>query len=905
MAVWRGTTRIESRTLLLFVASALLPVIAFAALGYIVVSGELQKLAQRELDSAAKSYGLAIFDRLQQMDQRLSRIALRYLQGEIDAASAVAFQDDRGSIRVLTAARSPGPHVDATTTITRELTTVPRDGNRHVILEVRAHDVSGSIHLQADLKPEYLWNADAILPAESTVCVLAADATVLDCGTGSGDTDGEQAGRSLDDGDLHGDWTLFLGATFAVPQWQIEIRQSRAAAFRALDAFRWVLPLSAALATAIALLIGSVFIRRSHAPLRSLTQAARRIARRDFGQPIRIESRDEYGRLARTFNRMAGNLRDQFALLASLTRVDEVILSHGGAQEAVKSLLPQMPRLIGSRIAGILLFNGSGSAELSFVVHESDAVHRLALDGSQLESAGLHGAGPHRRVHGDPGLRQLFAALKSFTVSGVVFAPIVVRQAVRGHILVSDENYGRSAREKLQGIAHRIAVAIGNDDHEQELWHEAHYDSLTGLANRSLLRQKLAAALKESAADGHTGALLFIDLDRFKSVNDSLGHSIGDQLLCQVAARLTAQAPSDATVSRFGGDEFAVLLPRTTPDDALACATQLLVSLRDPCHLQELRYVTQASAGIALFPAQGATIDALLMNADIAMYRAKAGGRARVSVYDDTMSEEARERPRLEERLRAAIHDAQIRAYFQPKVDATGKLVAAEALARWKTQDGVSIPPLVFIALAEETGLIVPLGESLLRESCQQMRQWRDQGIEIGHVAVNISMVQMRDPAFASFVLGCLAECELPAHCLELELTESLLADDSAAITQQLLQLSRAGVRIAIDDFGTGFSSMSRLRDYPINTLKIDRSFVRDCGTSREARLLLKALIDVGHALNLEVVAEGVEDPSQLDVLRTLGCNLMQGFLFAHAMSAGEFATFVAQASIQPQRLTG
>lgn len=905
MLVGRKVTRIESRTLLLFVASALLPVVAFAVLGFLVVTSELQKLAQRELDTAAKSYGLAVFDRLQQMEQRLSRIATRYLRHESDERSAVGFQDDRGTIRIVAASRAQFPAAGAAPIIDRELITVERDGVMRVIVGVRARDAAGSIHLQAELNPEYLWYMDAMLPAEAVACVLSAEAVPLNCGAGSSDPSGQHTLRAMADDQLHGNWLLFLNAAYDVPHWRVEIRQSQSVALRALDAFRWVLPLSAALATALALLIGSVFIRRSHAPLRTLTEAARRIARRDFRQPIEIRSRDEYGRLARTFNRMAANLRDQFALLASLTRVDEAILSHGGAQQALDSLLPRMPQLIGSRVAGIVLFTGPASTELSFAVRASDDIHRARLDDSSLEAAQLHGAGPHRRSCTDGCLSDLFAVLEPYAVRGVVLAPIVVRQGTRGYVLASDEVRGRSSTETIQGIAQRIAVAIGNDDHEQALWHEAHHDSLTGLANRTLLRQRLADALAQSAGNTESGALLFMDLDRFKAVNDSLGHAIGDSLLCEIATRLAEQVPSGATVSRFGGDEFAILLPRSGRDAAFRAATQLLSSLRDPCRLQELSYVTQASVGIAMFPAHGATIDALLTNADIAMYRAKALGRARVCIYDDTMSDAVRERLRLEERLHAAINEGQIHAHFQPKMDAGGALVAAEALARWYTPDGQSQAPTSFIPLAEETGLIVPLGLALLRESCGQMRRWRDEGIPIAHVAVNISMVQMRDPGFANVVQQVLEEHGLPGSCLELELTESLFADDSATITQQLLQLSRAGVRIAVDDFGTGFSSMSRLRDYPINTLKIDRSFVDGCDTSRESRMLLKALIEVGHALGLDVVAEGVSEGAQLEVLRALGCNLVQGFLFAPALSPEAFMEFAQQAAPTPQRQAG
>jgi EAL domain-containing protein (putative c-di-GMP-specific phosphodiesterase class I) len=318
----------------------------------------------------------------------------------------------------------------------------------------------------------------------------------------------------------------------------------------------------------------------------------------------------------------------------------------------------------------------------------------------------------------------------------------------------------------------------------------------------------------------------------------------------------------------------------------------LLAALDDPWELRELRYVAQASMGIALAPEHGDTAEVLLRNADIAMYRAKAGGRGRICFFDSTMSDDATERFRLENLLRRAVENDEIRLHYQPEMDGDGRPVAVEALARWQTHSGEWIPPGVFIPVAEETGLIVPMGAALLRQATHQMRRWRERNVAVGYMAINVSVLQMRDPAFPQFVRECLAENDLPGSALQLEVTESLLADDPAEIVKQLQELRSLGVSIAIDDFGTGFSSMSLLRDYPISALKIDRSFVLDCAVSERSRTLIKALIDVGHALKLDVVAEGIEDPAQLAVLRALGCDVMQGYLFSAALSPEKVGAF-------------
>jgi diguanylate cyclase (GGDEF)-like protein len=671
------------------------------------------------------------------------------------------------------------------------------------------------------------------------------------------------------------------------------MHQPRAAALGALDAFRWILPVTATLAVAIALLLGSILIRRSHAPLRLLTQAARRIARRDFSQPVACESRDEYGRLIRTFNRMADNLQSQFTLQSSFSRIDEIILSHAGAAQAIDSVLPHLPGMLGCNVAGVLLMTPRGHAHVRMTADGTEPQDDLPLP---LPRELLTRQGVLHVAQAE--FPALFARA-GVTTDELILCAITVAGTVRGHVIASDERPGRSALRTLQGIAQRIAVAIGNDDYEQALWRKAHLDPLTGLANRQLLQQRIRQAIDTGAR----GAVLFLDLDRFKSVNDSMGHSIGDVLLQQIAQRLAAVAPAGATVARFGGDEFVILMPHANAQNAQEYARHVLESLADPCTLRELLYVTHASAGIAIFPDHGTDSDVLLKHADIAMYRAKATGRGTLCLFDASMSADIAQRLRMEQRLREALAEDAIRACFQPKVDASGAIVAVEALARWRDADGF-VAPALFIPVAEETGLIVALGATMLIQSCRQLRQWRDLGLSLQHVAVNISLLQLRDPAFPAFVERCLAESGLSGNSLELEVTESLFAEDGHAVAEQLHRLTRLGVRIAIDDFGTGFSSMSRLRDFPITTLKIDRSFVSNCSRSLEARLLLKALIDVGRALHLEVVAEGVETTDERDVLRELACEFMQGFLFAQALPADDMTRLLSMAKGRPRPLS-
>ena len=887
MKARRGATRIETRTWWLFVACALVPVAAFALLGFVVVSGELQRLAQERLDAAAKGYGLVILDRLQQIDGDLTQRAQLHLQtAEPDPPASIT--TDRAVFRVLDISRtasaaSRNPHINKT------LHTIRRGDATAAVVEVSVRNPQGSIRMQAEVMPDYLWNDEAVLLPGATPCVLTEE-VALRCAD-----DNDVPAHATSD-QLTSEWTLFLNASYGAPAWRIRVQQPRSDALGALNAFRWMLPATAMLAVTLALLFGSIFIRRSHAPLHLLTQAARRVARRDFSQPVVCESRDEYGRLTRTFNRMAGNLQNQFALQTGFARIDEIILSRAGAAEAIDSLLPQMPHMLGCNVAGVLLMESSGRIHVRLATQTGER-----RDDTLEVSAELMMRQGMRRLTRD-------AAPALFALAGIangdlVLCAITVAGVIRGHVAASDERFGRAATQGLLGIAQRLAVAIGNDDAQQALWRQAHLDPLTGLANRLLLQRRITQAIDDARADNSHGAVIFLDLDRFKSVNDSLGHSSGDVLLRRIAERLTTHAPRNATVARFGGDEFVILLPHADEREAKEHAQRILESLADPCMLDEIHYVTHASAGIALFPHHGTDADALLKHADIAMYRAKSAGRGTACLFDASMSEDIAVRLQLEQQLRDALRNGEIRAHFQPKVDASGAMVAAEALARWQDSRGAFISPALFIPVAEDTGLVTVLGESMVIQACRQLRQWRSIGLTIQHVAVNISMLQLRDPAFAPFVERTLALFGLPGDSLELEVTESLFAQDGQEAVEQLRRLARGGVRIAIDDFGTGFSSMSRLREFPITTLKIDQSFVRDCVRSDKARMLLKALIDVGHALHLEVVAEGVETAEQRDTLRTLGCGLMQGFLFTPALPAEEATRLLVAASVRPVSL--
>ena len=435
---------------------------------------------------------------------------------------------------------------------------------------------------------------------------------------------------------------------------------------------------------------------------------------------------------------------------------------------------------------------------------------------------------------------------------------------------------------------------------EQEIERLAFYDALTGLPNRRLLLDRLQRSIAAGQRTKAQGALLFIDLDNFKDLNDTLGHDMGDQLLSQVAARLVGSVREADTVSRFGGDEFVVMLENLSADlheaatQAETVADKLLASLNEPFELDGGQHYSTPSIGITLFGEQRLTVDELLKRADLAMYQAKAAGRNTQRFFDPDMQAAVNARSNLEADLRQGLARGEILVHYQPVVDHDGKLVGAEALARWRHPQRGMISPADFIPLAEQTGLILPLGQTVLHTACSQLAAWA-QNPATAHLtlSVNVSARQFRQAGFVAQVLGTLKDCQADPRQLKLELTESLLLGDIEDTIERMEQLKKEGVGFALDDFGTGYSSLSYLKRLPLDQVKIDQSFVRDVLSDPNDAAIVRTILALAKSLDLEVVAEGVETAGQLGFLRLHGCEGFQGYLFGRPVPLEEMDAFL------------
>ncbi len=491
---------------------------------------------------------------------------------------------------------------------------------------------------------------------------------------------------------------------------------------------------------------------------------------------------------------------------------------------------------------------------------------------------------------------KLFTSRIGSPAPGIVYSrPIAKIEEQPGAILLFYREGvvpGESAARAIE-IAERTArLAIEQSRLYQSLHYQAHHDNLTDLPNRSLFDERLVRSLSEADVLGQRVAVLFIDLDRFKMVNDTFSHRIGDLFLREIAGRMKAALRPVDTIARIGGDEFTIVLNDVKDaGEASEIADRVMDAVRQPLFIEGHEIAASASIGIAVFPDDGRDAVKLQRAADAAMYCAKDLGRDRAQAF--STRNETLDRVRMGEELRVALREGYFVVHYQPKVGGDRKLAGFEALVRMNHPVHGQIPPLSFISVAESTGLIVPLGAWVLDEACRQIAAWESRGLSPISVAVNVSPVQICRPDFAKSVEDCLARHGVAASSLELELTESLLINAVGVAQEQLQALRALGIRLSIDDFGTGYSSLSYLHRLPVDCVKLDRSFVQSIDTDHLAHRLVHAMIGVAYGLGLSVVAEGVETEGQRDALLTAGCSLMQGFLFARPQPACDLEEFL------------
>jgi diguanylate cyclase (GGDEF)-like protein len=781
---------------------------------------------------------------------------------------------------------------------------------RSVWLVQYAKPASGAAESVAfEIDRQYLWGATDELPSLTDLCVLDGSSRPIQCSHPLPDdvlARLQQQRPEMPKGELN--WTaestaylsgyleLFLRGSFGADSWLIVVTQPEDQALEPVGVIPSLVVPVVVLGLLVAALLGMVQVRRIMIPLKELIAATKRVAERDFGTRLTESRTDEFGALARAFNSMSHRVGLQFDALGAMAEIDAVILSDADVARVIAILLRRISELTKVEECFVLV---AESLPGVYRIHARDGTRKnlpSSLELTQEEVKRLLAAPRGLRLpHPD---QLALPAVENLGYKSVFVLPISLAQELTGAIALgysTDTGPEEEELSILRDFGDRVAVALATARRDQELHRRAYYDSLTQIPNRMLGVDELRREMSAASRQNKPLAVLFVDLDGFSQVNDTLGHAAGDQLLVRTAQRLRGCVRTSDIVARLGGDEFAVVLGDIRQaSDAAVAARNIIETLSGLFETEYSSVFVSASIGIAVFPADGATAEELLQNADLAMYRAKQSGRGQAVFFEPSMNAEVHKRLQMERELRAALERNEFVLHYQPQLSLkNNQILGAEALLRWKHPDhGLSSPGL-FIGFAESRGLIDAIGRWVLDTACEQLVAWNSAGVPINCVSVNVSPVQFRKPGFAETVRERLRISGLTPRSLHLEITESAVIDNEGASGANLTALLELGTPLELDDFGTGYSSLAYLQRLPVETVKLDRSLIDAIDRSSSSEAIVKAAVAMVHALGKSLLAEGVERPEQIDLLRRWGCDAVQGHHFSHPLSADELERFV------------
>lgn len=590
-----------------------------------------------------------------------------------------------------------------------------------------------------------------------------------------------------------------------------------------------------------------------------------------------------------------------------MSKIDKLILSGAEFEEISEDVIDHLIELTGFESAAIIARDVDGRNEAKMISwYEDQFIHeRIALP----QELGHEWCQPREveieKIDSD--VAPYKERFLSYGLRFVLIIPVVLNDELKGILLLGSDRSFETNGGRLQrcvDLAGRLAVALASAEREEVLYRQAHFDELTGLPNRQLLKDRLDRQLVRARRDETNGAILFLDLDRFKEVNDVFGHSVGDIVLTQTAERIVNEVRDTDTVARLGGDEFVVVMPHLASGNTLRmAASRILTRLTEPFLVRGTNHFLSASIGIVVFPEDGDSVETLLKNADAAMYRAKDAGRSRFEFFSKKLNAESRRKIELERDLRIAFDEGQLEVYYQPQFDlANGVIWGAEALMRWRHAAQGFVPPGEFIQLAEDSGLIVDMGRWIIDRTCADLRTILDMSLHPGTMSINVSARQLREGKFTSELLDTLQRHDIHPGYLQLEITETTVAQNKDSAINVLNVLREAGVEVAIDDFGTGYSSLSYLQQMPFDLIKIDKSFIDMIGAGGSSENICRTIIKMAHELGRKAIAEGVETGAQADFLIENDCDFVQGYFYSHPLPQDKFLSFVEKQDFHTQR---
>ena len=915
---------------MLFLLAAILPIGLISVISYNHVHKQITESVNRQVHVESRALGLTAYDRMLALETTLEIIAAgetgdtdKWNNTPRDWAETM-FRDvaiyTRGKGTKILAGEMPQlpefnpeqlTHLANGNTVVSFVVT---DGR--VVLEMARSLDPGRPDtrlLIARPRVAYLWNF-AVYPP-TFACALINKTRPLACSSPVSDKDLRFLVNAPDRGEGYRSWhlggtdygvniwDLFLGGHFKADDINLMEAIPVEDSFFEFNSFKSIFP-KALLGTLLVVMVLSIsHIRKYLGPLEKLTHATRRIRDGIFDERVEIESGDEFESLGSSFNEMSARIEDQFRTLNVMSSIDRLILSTVNTDEIINALIGHLHALISTEHVAILVLNDDKkkigtvyyNEDQQFQVIGNDTVEITDRELQELDSDSLF------LLLDDPGNRRYLDKISEN--GGRHFIVLKMREQNRhiGVICMGSSlpvEFSGDKLETLQEIANRVSVALLNKKSEERLFYQAHYDGLTHLPNRYLLMDRLEQDLARARRTESALAVLFIDLDRFKSVNDTLGHNIGDELLVQMAARLVSHIRGYDSLARFGGDEFIVIIADESNVDktvnrASILSQRILDSLRVPFEIGGRELFIEASIGITIFPRDGDKPDDLMKSADAAMYEAKSQGRNTFCFYSRNINDALLESMDLAARLRHALERDEFSLMYQPKISCrTHKITGAEALIRWNNPVLGKLLPGKFIPVTEEIGLIKDIGDWVLRKVCEQAKKWRSMGISDFHIAANLSALQFRNQGFGGDLMKIIRDAGVSPSELELEITERITIEDFEKSVEILSSLHNMGISLSIDDFGTGYSSLSYLQRFHVDRLKVDKSFIDEVPYNENSISIVRAILAMGHSLGLSVTAEGIETEAQYRFVVDAGFDEVQGFYFSRPLDVESFEEF-------------
>lgn len=899
---------ISKKILYAFFIASFIPIIGLTYLSSQYFSTVVEEDTYSSLKKFAKSYGLVTYERIISFSDSLAKVSIN-ADGEITDNIAQIFDE----INVLKYKNISDAGFDES--LKPRFEYFNSDNKIYFLINQLHERIDNSVYvLSGRFSMESLLSDSSDNPFNESMCIFSESGSIIFCSDNVG-LDNEAlihvtnligVNNEIVEHSFHGDdfilvpWALFLPSQFQSESWNFVVIKQQNIALASIRKFEgFIIPIAIVFFLMMSLFVYR-FVKKSFSPLSKLISATNVISAGNYNINIDIDTRDEFQELSTSFNNMSSSLLFQKKKDEVLSGLEKSTLLTSNIHLSIKENISQLTHLLDAKWLAVSIIDPINKGLMDSHCYQASVNNQEYFNYTHIEHDTFSSCLNDYSLNSID--KQTFKAEFQPVASGLhsdliwTYAITVKKETIAYLFFSANSSHSLSneCTTALLEFSERFSTVYNTHSQRRTLYMRANYDSLTGLPNRDHTLDQLNSMWSNPRLKENPIAIIYVDLDNFKSVNDLSGHDAGNDVLSQVAQRLNSSVNNSAFVSRLSGDEFCILIDDvSSKQDISLMAKKIIENFKAPFCYKDMSFFLGVSIGIAIKSENDSSPSTLIEKADLAMFKAKQDGKNRYVLFNDEIERERNYRLSLEQYLHYALNNNEISLCYQPKVDlVTGNLVSAECLARWNQSDLGFIPTDQFISLAEESGMIQEIGEWILRKSCHQFVDWINKGLQLQSIAVNVSAKQIASNRMSEIVASAIEETGIPPHCLDLEITESAFINDPSLLTRELEKLHELGVKVSIDDFGKEYSSLSYLKKIPFDTLKIDREFIIDLESDHRDQHIVDVVISIGHTLNKKIVAEGIETTHQRDILINLGCDIGQGYLFSKPLSEIEFLEY-------------